>query len=205
MLLDLLWITLEISTVGFLSFVSAYAVQRLKNVRGPFVCPEPQTIIRLIVGRRVARVRFDSESGSEWILENPIARDEAPVVAKGLPVYGSFGSRKGVVRFRSTVVNMLANGKIVIEAPKQTLVQERRLEPRISKSGRLQIEGLPSDFIDLSPIGGKFATAYRAERGERIRLDLPGIVDPTFGWVLESGRNQLRVRFEERIDLESVR
>jgi hypothetical protein len=165
------------------------------------VPPSPGTLFRISNGFGIVRTRLVSVDKEKWRFDPPVSASGTASLYEGRVISGEYSSPMGIIRFRSQIVKVENSGHFIAKTPPASKIYDRRNEPRNSKSGPVLIEAHPSIWVNLSPYGGRFETDYAASKGERIKLTFPEQSFPIFGWVLEIYPSQIRVRFEEKLEV----
>ncbi len=169
--------------------------------------PEIGTCLRLRGESGMYRSKLLEVRGPFWILSAPLMRDYYVPLRVGEKLNIEVPYKNGVLFARTEVKSRDAESHtIIIEKPEGAKPTERRTEKRLCglMDDTVVIEGVKSSIVDVSLGGAKVRTQRRFLPGERIRIDLPWISVPTFGWVLESMEIAPTVGVEARIRFENA-
>jgi hypothetical protein len=191
----------ELSAVGAASFGLAYLLEKRKVSKTRMREPAIGQPVRLFVGSHVARCRYLGKTKSGWRLSSPVTRGEAAEMKLGQTLKGEVTEGNGVILFRSTLESREPDGDLILKEPDFSCFRDRRIDPRRTDAGTGKLENVPAKVSDLSSSGIRLQSSYKAHLGERVRIDLPNLSDPVFGWVLGQDGDEVRVRFEERLVL----
>lgn len=169
--------------------------------------PEIGTCLRLRGESGMYRSKLLEVRGPFWILSAPLMRDYYVPLRVGEKLNIEVPYKNGVLFARTEVKSRDAESHtIIIEKPEGAKPTDRRTEKRLCSlmDDTVVIEGVKSTIVDVSLGGAKVRTQRRFLPGERIRIDLPWIGAPTFGWVLESMETAPTVGVEARIRFENA-
>lgn len=169
--------------------------------------PEIGTCLRLRGESGMYRSKLLEVRGPFWILSAPLMRDYYVPLRVGEKLNIEVPYKNGVLFARTEVKSRDAESHtIIIEKPEGAKPTDRRTEKRLCglMDDTVVIEGVKSSIVDVSLGGAKVRTQRRFLPGERIRIDLPWIGAPTFGWVLESMEIAPTVGVEARIRFENA-
>jgi hypothetical protein len=188
------------------SFGAAYAWTALR--RKPAMAPQINTVVRFRSGAAVYRSVFLGETKGGWLLSAPLQRDHHVPVRVGEELRCEIVTAQGIRHFRSEVLERSSEPwRLLIRRPGKVELRERRDTPRRKDlSGlRADIDGETAVLVDLSDLGARVASAHAPIKGERLRVDLPWLIQPQFAYVLdvtapsstEQRGVEVRLRFEE--------
>jgi|SRR5579862_4158664 len=173
---------------------------RLALVQRKRMEPSPGAILRIRGAAGVYRSQVLSLSDSEWTISAPLQRDAFLALGMGESVVAEAAFPCGVLVFRSKVISIDARGHSVVLQPPNRIHRLDRRQckrwPEMAGQG-IEIEGQSGQILDLSEGGARIATAYRPNKGERVRLDMPW-GEVVYAWVLSREGSEARVRFEEQ-------
>lgn len=157
----------------------------------------------------VFRTRFAGVEPNGLRFTSPIQRDHFHPIAVGETVTLEVPMAGGVAIFRTEVVErILASHELVVRAPDRLRCQERREAVRSdARTKEIRVEDQAAWLCDLAPNGLRFVRDGVLRKGERIKVDLPNLEEPVYGWVLECtnnfdrimGTHMIRARFEEPV------
>ena len=157
--------------------------------------------------------RFMGTTNQGWAIES--LAQAIPAVRMGESVLVEISCEKGVVRFRSELVELLDNhNATIMRPPTETLLGNRRNQKRFVFEDRptVYVEGTSSVMQDVSEGGARISTPHLLRRGERVKLEIPGHSDALLGHVLEvlpnktrGFANDVRVVFEQPVNLNTVK
>lgn len=196
----------------FVLFAAAMAAgwlfTSLKLGQRPVENPEIGACVRIRGESRMYRSRLLEVRGPFWILSAPLMRDAYVPLRVGEKLSIEVPYKDGVLFARTEVKSRdAATHTIIIERPEGVRPIDRRQAKRLKdlRDPAAEIEGAPASIVDVSLGGAKVRTQRRFLPGERIRIDLPWVGAPTFGWVLEvveispSAGVEARIRFEKEL------
>jgi hypothetical protein len=205
---DLARVSLSLGLLFLASVIVSYGLMLLARSLRRTPSPIPNGQIKVTSGASAYRARFLCESREGWLFTAPLQRDAYVPLRVGEPLIIEAPSVRGVLRFRTEIVDRRADsGVMVAQRPKQVHLEDRRAEERRTdlSTGDARVEGKAAELIDLSRHGAKLSVEGLIPRGDRVRLELPWLNEPCFGWTLESERSgdatMIRVRFEETLEL----
>ncbi len=110
----------------------------------------------------------------------------------------------GVLLFRTTLrARRIDPYVLIVEKPSSISKIERRTEVRENRDGqRILLDGEVAYLRDVSAHGAAIRPLRPLAKGERIRLDLPWLEAPVYGWVIgEPEKELVRTRLETEIAL----
>jgi len=137
--------------------------------------------------------RFRGITQQGWAIET--LAEAIPAVRMGEPVLVEIACEKGVIRFKSELVELMTDhNATVLRPPLETNVGNRRNQKRIVMEHRpiVQIQGSSAALLDLSEGGMRISTNQIYKRGDRLYIEVPGWKDPLAGNVLEVLQNATR-------------
>lgn len=196
------------------SFATAYAWAAIR--RKPVRAPQINTVVRFHSGTAVYRAVFLGESKGGWLLSAPLQRDHHVPIRVGEQLRCEIVTPEGVRCFRSEVLERSSEPwRLLIRRPDRVGLRERRDTPRRKDLAglRAHLDGEPSVLVDLSDLGAKVASAHAPVKGERLRVELPWLIQPQFAYVLdvsapastEQKGVEVRLRFEEPLPSQPAR
>jgi len=196
----------------FVLFAAAMAagwlITSLKLGKRAVQNPEVGTCLRIRGESCMYRSRLVEVRGPFWILSAPLMRDCYVPLRPGEKLSIEVPYENGVLFARTEVKSRdAASHTFIIERPEGVKPVDRRQGKRLKdlQDPSAVIEGVKSSIVDVSIGGAKVRTQRRFLPGERIRIDLPWVNGPTFGWVLEateispSAGVEARIRFESEL------
>jgi hypothetical protein len=156
--------------------------------------------------------RFRGITQQGWAIES--LAEAIPAIRMGDPVLVEIACERGVVRFRSELVELLSHANAtVMRPPLETVFGNRRNKKRVVMENRpmVQIEGASGAVFDLSEGGTRISTNKPFRRGERVKIEIPGWKEPLTGHVLEvlpnatrGFVNDVRIVFENPVKLAAL-
>lgn len=185
----------------FAGWLYVQAAQRAQRQAEPAV----GAVLRIRANSGMYRSKVLQVGKSVWTISAPLQRDAYVPFRIGEEIVVEAAGKRGALVFRSEIVARDGEThELVIQRPDQVHEVERREHRRWPQLAgeKLQIEGSPARILDLAQGGARLETGYRAARGDRLRIDTPW-GQTLYGWVLSSEPGQVRVRFEELVDLKS--
>ena len=157
--------------------------------------------------------RFMGTTNQGWAIES--LAQAIPTVRMGESVLVEISCEKGVVRFRSELVELMdGHNATIMRPPTETLLGNRRNQRRLVLDNRptIYVEGICSIMQDLSEGGTRVSTPHLLRAGERIKVEIPGYSTPLKGHVLEvlpnktrGYANDARIVFESPIKLKDMK
>lgn len=188
------------------SFAVSYAWAAFR--RRTISAPRVNTVIRFRSGTAMYRSVFLGETKQGWLLSAPLQHDHHVPVRVGEDLKCEIITSKGVSCFRSQVLERTSEPwRLLVRRPDRFALRERRDSRRRSDLAGLKagIDGNPAVLVDLSDLGARVCSAHAPARGERLRVDLPWLIQPQFAYVLEVAPPasteqrgvEVRLRFEE--------
>lgn len=199
--------------VGYFAvlFVASIAVAwllaslRFGRYRAPD--PEPGASLRVQGQGGMYRTRVLEVRGPFWVLNAPLMRDFYVPLHVGENLTVEWPMADGVMFFRTRVrARDSETHTLIIDRPAEGKKAERRGDRRLSDPNwaPVGLEGVESRLLDVSYGGAKVETVRPISIGERVRLDLPWVGSPVYGWVLEANHvsrasAEARIRFEESL------
>lgn len=196
---------LLIISLAFLGCLSAaYLLGRLVEGLRSSVTPLEGGVVRIKCTHGVYRSRFLGLCPGGWRLTAPLSRDAYVPFRPGDAVVLEAPVTGAAVLARSLVVERdMETHEIVVARPRSARRIERRETRRTVDLGgqACKLDDRSAALLDVSRHGARLVSSAAVSVGERVRLDLPGRDEPSFGWVLEvqpgeSGQTVARVRFE---------
>jgi hypothetical protein len=177
------------------------------------VIPPFGALVKIRTTGAVYDSRFMGTTTQGWAIES--LAQAIPRIPMGASVLVEISCEKGVVRFRSELVELLdGHNATIMRPPTETLLGNRRNQKRLVFESKptVYVEGTSSIMQDISEGGAKISTPHLLRRGERVRLEIPGHKEPLLGNVLEvipnktrGYANDIRVVFESPVKLNSVK
>lgn len=174
----------------------------------PAARPEPGTTLRLRGTGGMYRAKLLACEESLWRISCPLSRNSYVPLRVDDRLTVEAPVEQGVLIFRTTVGGRDdENHELLLVAPAEVKVTDRRSEKRRPVDTPVTIEGDEARLVDLSSLGARIVTNRTCHVGERVRLELSeGLM---YGWVLDfwptrsadSYRDSVRVRFEEVLTL----
>jgi hypothetical protein len=196
----------------FVLFAAAMAagwlITSLKLGKKAVEDPEVGTCLRLRGPSCMYRSRLLEVRGPFWILSAPLMRDCYVPLRPGEKLNIEVPYKNGVLFARTEVKSRdQESHTLIIERPEGVKPVDRRQAKRLKDlmDDSAVIEGVKSSIVDVSIGGAKVRTQRRFLPGERIRIDLPWVNGPTYGWILESieispsAGVEARIRFETEL------
>jgi hypothetical protein len=203
--LDNFWLSIGGVFVG--SMALGFLAVKLKRRSHPPI-PKLNAVIRLTSAGRVYRSHFIGVRSSGWAITPPIQRDDYIAIRPGEPVIIEAVMEKGIAVFRTTLKEISKfPPMLVVDKPAFWHVDDRRDSIRIEDIGHMQakLDGNKVALVDMSACGARVRSQAGVKSGERVKLEVAGLNDAVYGWVLDSDRRGdryiLRLRFEEETDM----
>lgn len=172
-------------------------------------CPDPAigTCLRMRGPAGMYRTRIVQARGSQWVLSAPLMRDHYVPLHVGERLSVEMPLDDGVMFFKTVIRSRdVGEHTLTIERPVHARKSDRRAERRIVEPncGPVGLEGVPSRLVDICSVGARLTSSRSVQTGERVRVDLPWMSAPTFGWVLDviavnKAQIEARVRFEQPV------
>lgn len=157
--------------------------------------------------------RFMGTTNQGWAIES--LAQAIPAVRMGESVLVEISCEKGVVRFKSELLELMdGHNATIMRPPLETLLGNRRNQKRFVFESRptVYVEGTASVMQDVSEGGTRISTPQLLRCGERIKLEIPGQKEPLLGHVLEvlpnktrGYANDVRVVFESPVKLSTLK
>jgi hypothetical protein len=159
------------------------------------------------------RTRFSGEFGRHLRFESPIARQLFVPIRIGESVTIEASTKKGVVLFRSKVIDRVeTTHELIVEKPSVISQFDRRDCRRFvcdDLEVAAKVDGVSVQLMDVSEKGAKVRMIGEFEKGERISVRLPWLEGEVGAWVIDSekvGRGEdtgliVRMVFEEPVKL----
>ena len=117
----------------------------------------------------------------------------------------------GIAVYRSTLLSRGTHPDcLIVDKPAFWHVENRREDGRIANLGHIaaKLDGDKVSLMDVSACGARIRSQAGVKSGERVKLEVTGMQDAVYGWVLDSDRRGdryiLRLRFEEETDLSAI-
>lgn len=156
--------------------------------------------------------KFMGATPQGWAIES--LADAIPKLRLGESVLTEITCPRGVIRFRTELVDMMTRqNATIMRPPLDTKLADRRgkFRRRLENRFTAQIEGKTALVHDVGIGGARVSSNHVAKRGERIRLEVPG-QEPMFGHVIDVRPNHtrgydcdMRIVFEEAITPKDVK
>ena len=184
-------------------------VKFLRRKKAPV--PKVNAVLRITSAGTVYRAHFVGERPDGWSFTPPLQRDSYVPIRVGEPITIETVMDGGVAVFRTTLRERSVNPPLLIaDKPAFWHVEERRDSIRIEDIGHVnaKLDGDKVGLIDLSACGARIRSQAVRKEGDRVKLEVSGLGDAIYGWVLDSDRRGdryiLRMRFEEETDLSAL-
>lgn len=168
--------------------------------------PVENAKVRMKTSSAFYRCRLISFDNEEWVFSAPMQRDMFVPIPVGEVVTCEVIGQSGLLTFQSKVIARRSeNPSIVIEAPKNISLDERREELR-NEDIRMDVTvaGKTGTVMDLSPGGARVRIRGFEREGNLVRIDLP--TGESRGATVIDSKNDhegsvIRLRFDEPIDV----
>ena len=157
--------------------------------------------------------RFMATTAEGWAIET--LANAIPTIRLGEPTVVEISCPRGVLRFRTELVELrTSHNATIMRPPLETVVGNRRNRRRLVLEERpaVYLDGTRALVHDVSEAGARVSTNHQAHRGERIRVDIPGSNEAILGHVLEvlphetrGYTNDLRIVFEQPMPLSKLK
>jgi hypothetical protein len=183
----------------FAGWLYTQAVTRARRQVEPAV----GAVLRIRANSGMYRSKIVQVGKSVWTLSAPLQRDHYVPFRVGEEIVIEAAGKRGALVFRSEIVARDANThELMIRRPLEVHEVERREHKRWPhlNGSKVQVDGVNGRILDLAQGGARLEVSTRLRRGDRLRLDTPW-GQTLFAWVLESEPGQVRVRFEELVEL----
>lgn len=180
--MELFWLGVYgIALFAISAFVSALYYGR--NRRG--VEPLPGTWITLRSGGAHLRCRFVAAKRGTWVV-TPLTTvgSVSPLRQKG-EMLGLFGTQAGVVVFTTQVLGT-DGSNVLLTAPRNARIRDRRLSPRVQLNPTLPgtLDGIPVMIHNLGTRGALVTSKCGLAQGTEVSLRPDGTVARLTGFVL---------------------
>jgi hypothetical protein len=177
------------------------------------VVPPYGALVKIKTVGAIYESRFMGVTSHGWAIET--LAQAIPAVRLGESAVVEISCEKGVVRFRSELVDLLdGHNATVMRPPTETLLGNRRNQKRLLLDNRptVFVEGTSSIMQDLSEGGARISTPHLLRTAERVKVEIPGHNEPLLGHVLEvipnktrGYANDVRVVFEKPVKLNGLK
>jgi hypothetical protein len=165
--------------------------------------PSAGAVLRIRAASGMYRSKVLHVGKSVWTISAPLQRDCYVPFRVGEEVVIEAAAKRGALVFRSVIVARDAEThELMIDRPAEVHEVERREHKRWPHLAgtKLQIDGMTAKILDLAQGGARLEVSSRLHRGDRLRVDTPW-GQTLFAWVLDAEPGQVRVRFEELVEL----
>jgi hypothetical protein len=187
----------------------SYGLMRLSLRSRGSLAPLVGGTVRIKTIRGVYRSKLVRAGAEGWVLTAPLSRDAYVPFRVGESVVVEAPVAGGSILARTSIKHRdIETHELVLAPPRKMHPVERREMQRVQDPQGMtaSLEGRPANLLDFAPFGARLECASGLASGERVRLDVPWMAEPIFGWVLEvlpsegtQGRRMIcRVSFEER-------
>lgn len=197
---------------ALLTLVFAYALlqqayykltDRIRSARRQAPVPPNGVTARIRTREATYHTRFLGSSTSGWAFES--LAHAIPLLRMGTPAVVEVSCRGGAIRFRSEVVEIrLDKDAMLMRPPLEADVSDRRNKRRIlfNDRPRVTLEKADGWLLDIGEGGARVSTDQNFRRGERVKLQAPGLGDPIKGHVIDvsiprGAFREVRIVFEE--------
>ena len=99
---------------------------------------------------------------------------------------------------------------VIVDVPSIWNTDDRRDSKRLRNLGHLEakLDGHRVGVLDVSVFGARLNSQKEMPCGERVRLEIQGLNQEVYGWVLacdrKGDRHTVRIRFEEELELATL-
>jgi len=192
------------------SCVLGYAATKIKRRRKPPV-PQVNAVLRILTSGTVYRAHFVGVQPEGWAFTPPLQRDNYVPLRPGEPLVIETVMNGGVMIFRTTLKARHNSPPLLIaDKPTSWHLDDRRESIRIGEVGHVQtkLDGDRVGLVDVSACGARVRSQARKAPGERVKLEITGMAEAIYAWVLDVSRKgdryMIRLRFEETADLTAL-
>jgi hypothetical protein len=173
--------------------------------------PASNAVLRIVSSGTVYRAHFCGEKPGGWAFTPPLQRDNYVPIRVGEPLIIETVMEGGIAIFRTTLKERSTHPPMLIaEKPSFWHIEDRRDSIRIEEIGHVNVslDGDKVKLLDLSACGARIRSQARHKAGDRVKLEIAGIAESIYGWILDMERKGdryiLRMRFEEETDLSAL-